>query len=970
MSPYATGLVFLIALFLCYPLLQSFGLALLLRFRRPKIQIVTRDELPAYLEEYLSSAVEPLKPLGFLHAVCLRVDEPFSTTPQKNAKLLLYNQELRTFALLQANAFPLLVPGYSVVFQTFFADDTAIMSGSGIPELCVMPPAGATVRPCIAALEAQWKDHQKAVAKKRRTTPVGMSPEEYAQRYEDASALRLRELERQGAFSLVDGGESVLNIISALPFAFRLMRWRRQAKLLAKMQRKTQTPPAAATAIELETDAYERHLATQKYNTLSRGRLTALSCVSIFTFFLFLLPSITWKSGAMLLGLYFLYCAEVLLAMRFFQFKDYGLLLILSPTPFALRVMEKALPAERIALSLLGPLPGLVLGYSVIYAFHRNPPSSTLLEFAIYALLINVFILLPIGGQLLKTLTPRDSVVLRACFPYLVCAVAILLLYRHYRHELFLSALICTLYWAWREIQTTLAVKRAIAQGWDKETDERASLKRIFSLLWKDKKRLDLFHRKMISATAILNRLRKPPTPGGLVIAASFVYLGLLLSPLYMPVVSNIFASSETIRAKMEQRSCQQWKFDIEQAASLEEKWRLQFEAGVRPWEHGLPGSSAKERLRAALALARQIGPADIRVAQSTLALALASNDEVSEEMLGTALRIQETQLKPECPEFVETLMQLAARQAPEAGAKNLERALRIVLSQPMIDLSAQQRILEALVRTVNGLSYKTGAERLEQAVGLVSQRYSFRNNTRNLLFDKITEMAIQAEDFVSADANIIRAFSTSNREETISNICESFPNPEDVTACLILYDRRTDAERHLEKRLSSEQWGIWKSDDPSMLQEQAWIDLKDGQAQKAENLFSKSLAQQRLLALDFLVQKIELSSGLFYYRNLLDAFNETLPRSPLLSDASPSDIPLLLDLAYARLAMGKTVEARQAFSEAQELERRYAAPGWLTTHPGRFTPATPATSFSDQWRQEKEKAREVVRVRFASGAP
>ncbi len=119
------------------------------------------------------------------------------------------------------------------------------------------------------------------------------------------------------------------------------------------------------------------------------------------------------------------------LAMRWFGYRNLQILMLPMVGGVAMGHEPRPVASNRALVSLMGPLPGIVLGWVLLILFFQSEAAPWAATLGIVLLMVNYLNLLPImpldGGQLIKSMMPPRWAVLVALFELLAVPALLLL---------------------------------------------------------------------------------------------------------------------------------------------------------------------------------------------------------------------------------------------------------------------------------------------------------------------------------------------------------------------------------------------------------------------------------------------------------------------------------------------------------------------------------------------------------------
>jgi Zn-dependent protease len=311
-----------------------------------------------------------------------------------------------------------------VIFLSMSKGKTFLATANRVPELFPRPPEklSITLNSRADSITEQFRDHIQEMSR-RGLTWLDRSEEKgerawvfrLANRYEHKSVQWLnatRYIKR-----LADGS-AVPKIGTVLRFIWRFATGREQ------------NPPRERSPIPPSRAAYLYHN-WQCSNRLPPPVSTQLGLFIISALAFVLLAGLfwDWTIALMLLGVIGFHEAGHWLTMRMLGYGNLQILMLPLVGGVTLGQEKDYTASQRVLVSLMGPLPGIILGTILLVLFGME--EGRISELGIILLLVNYLNLLPIlpldGGQLLKALIPIERFGLLIALEWLGTAALLLL---------------------------------------------------------------------------------------------------------------------------------------------------------------------------------------------------------------------------------------------------------------------------------------------------------------------------------------------------------------------------------------------------------------------------------------------------------------------------------------------------------------------------------------------------------------
>ncbi len=284
-------------------------------------------------------------------------------------------------------------------------DGAVLATADRIPELLPRPPRETLRGAVIVAdtLSTLWTAHL-AVIDDEEVEAIH-EPDTLLEFLNDYERDTIQWYRGKGLIRPHPGGGFVPHWRPALRFLFRSL----IGKELQNQPEAAPIEPQAAAALFRQWQAAQRLSPTP----LTQGFLLLLTSL------LFVLAAAAiwdWRLAALLLPAILLHELGHYLAMRWLGYHNLQILMLPLIGGIASGIERRPAAANRAFVFLMGPLPGILLGWLLLVVALQWDPGGMLYLFAIVLLVLNYFNLLPIppldGGQFLKAMIPARALAL------------------------------------------------------------------------------------------------------------------------------------------------------------------------------------------------------------------------------------------------------------------------------------------------------------------------------------------------------------------------------------------------------------------------------------------------------------------------------------------------------------------------------------------------------------------------------
>jgi Zn-dependent protease len=387
------------------------------RLRPGDCELKERCELPPHLTGIFEYYGRRLERLGFEFSHLQLVQYPFVNDYSRRWYCVHTNAERGVHAFVYPSDFPERLNSCEIEFTTIAFDGSRISTVNGIFHRIIGGiPRTRIIDPYAETLEQHWAAHLKALEKERPgMKPLIMGPEASVEHFREISQRYITSLVEKGWIEARDEGDYAMRIIPALMMAYRMTDGEVKAASLRNKRLKSaaaaENPPEAP--LELEVECYNR-LASSTSSRKPGGWASKLLLLlgSLLFFTLSFHYVMSFERLIILIVVLFIHELGHLLGMYIFKYRDLKILFLPFLGAAAIGSQRGAKPYQRIIVSLMGPVPGIFLGFMLFAACPSQ--GGPWREAAFMLIVLNYLNLLPVmpldGGQLFNLFMAR--------FPY------------------------------------------------------------------------------------------------------------------------------------------------------------------------------------------------------------------------------------------------------------------------------------------------------------------------------------------------------------------------------------------------------------------------------------------------------------------------------------------------------------------------------------------------------------------------
>jgi tetratricopeptide (TPR) repeat protein/Zn-dependent protease len=667
---------------------------LALRLRKGRVEHVPCNQLPPYVEPLCAHTEQRLLALGFEPFLCERQEELLASPHAVRwAKVYIHLDE-KVFASVAVATLPDARNAWEVELVSFFADGHVVVTMDGKAHMIV---------PCLdwlslqdgysGDLDAQWALHRKGVAAHAGARAMLVDEKAYAAtgsrllREYPSGLLRggwVRAAEQEGTYRF--------GFPRALRFALRILRYGNRISATPASASPEPSGQADASALaQAQAAAYQRQADVIRHRPGGWLGKTALFLLSAVLFVLAFGITFSVEMVLIILGVLLLHELGHALAMRMFGYRDLQILFI--PFLGAAASGEPRQPKvyQQLIVSLMGPLPGIVIGYVLMQA--AAPELGGLLwEVGLIMLVLNYLNLLPVmpldGGQITNLLLFSRYPRLRSLF-ILMSAGALAYAGWIWSEPVLWALAVLMLLGVRGQMQIATVLRELTATGRSAagtHEPETAELEQVFRVLGGMSLAGQAFINQYRFVRGALEQLRLAHASWPMAIGGLALYGALLFAPPWlvvreMPALGALMTPGLDLAQDLPEPP--DWEARLAQATSAEARWDILMQAG--DWlSDSEQYPEAADYYARAEELAEGFGPDDPRLARTLIRISGLGEGTAAEERarLERALAIQERALGSEHLELAETLEVLAmAQDWRNDGFKDALAALNRALS-------------------------------------------------------------------------------------------------------------------------------------------------------------------------------------------------------------------------------------------------------------------------------------------------
>jgi len=492
--------------------------------------------LPQPYHKNFEGCEEALLELGFHYFLSLRVKENHAAHADKWRKVS-FNPEMASYAIVNRSEFKDLGLPYDVTFINFYPDHSRVATMNGVSgHLIGYPEKQRVIDPCAPSLKAQWYAHVDAL--EEGVSWVVKTPEQYVADENKFIHLGFEQAVERGDLIRVEDGAMSMS----LKYAWTLTRSMIKGEKKRKTIRKGATPAMAQELTGSEDFSEMSDVDRFRYQEAWHANKRKMSWVfktllflgSIVVFWVSFGMVFNWRISMILLCLLLFHELGHLLGMALFGYKDKQILFIPFLGAVTMGAQTNAKPYQKVAVYLLGPTPGILLGLGLIIGYSHTH-AEWMWETGLIACLLNYMNLLPFmpldGGQIIRVLLLVRAPRLQALFlggSTLIVGISALFLKDFFLGFLFFFLIISVPY-HWHLSNLHIKMKKILS-------DRQATRDERLHLILQEMEQPPFLNQsgadKFQITKEMLQRLSEKPASLSLILATFILYAGFLILPL------------------------------------------------------------------------------------------------------------------------------------------------------------------------------------------------------------------------------------------------------------------------------------------------------------------------------------------------------------------------------------------------------------------------------------------------------
>lgn len=609
--------------------------------REGQCTIVDEASIPTELISIFAAGQQELVNLGFNYSHTEVVVEHTPIFCQ-----IYLHPETNTFATVTPSILLGWVKPFKVVFTNLFEGQIVITTDCLANFYPPLPTQYLIVDPYAADLLQQWQKHCQTIAQYQDKVSLA-TPDAYLI-YRDTfsqDAIMYRvglgwlvstPTPKVWRYSALGAGKMTWRILSGNPKIIKAIKHQQQAK--APNPSQTGQDQASVTA---DVEAFERVVQAEQTTTSNSWMVKTLLFVgSVLLFAVTFGLTLSWKTMLILLGVLFIHELGHLAGMMLFGYRDRQILFIPFLGAVTVGKKDNATTLEKVTIYLLGPVPGVILGFISMYLYFTTE-RAIFYEVGILAIIVNYLNLLPVlpldGGRVVEALIfirfPRLK------FFFMLFNVGVLLMAGMFIKDkilLFLGiSFAISLPAQWR----IATAGHAVRQQLPRDASRKDLLKTIFHTFSQPQFKHLMSGDRVALAKLILTDLSGSLPNFKTVMLGLTIYVLALVLPFGVTLLGAVkyvstHGGTSYLTALMNRRAKPKepnWAAQLQTATTNEAKWKIYMEAGK--WNQGQYDiEKAANYFKLALNMANSFEKKDLRYADTVQALLVTDFNATDQE--------------------------------------------------------------------------------------------------------------------------------------------------------------------------------------------------------------------------------------------------------------------------------------------------------------------------------------------------
>jgi len=571
-------------------------------FAKAGVRSIEPLEIPAYLAPMFDEAEAGLLPLGFEYSHCEAHTSMFTTVECERFTKVFYHPEERTYAIVCDADMPESAAPWMIEFLTYMGDGTTFSTVDGrIHSFFRMPDWFKVADSNAFCVSEQWAFHRRRLSESDQN-PIAIPVEGY---FEHLGQFHTEVFERWAEDGRPAGPSARFRFRPGPAFAFTKMLLAGNQKRQVEMLKRKLPPLGSESAfVAASIAAYDRNDAESRSIHQDRGLKAGAFLVSLVLFCIVFGLMLGWNILPLLVGLLLIHELGHVAGMKLCGYKDPQILFVPFLGAVASGTRENPSTAQRLLVLLLGPMPGIILGFALLFLVWKTGDETWQFA-AAFAIILNYINLLPLtpldGGRIVETLFLKRFPM--GQFFFLLASTILFMMSAIAFGDVVLIFVSIVLLMSLRPKYIWGKAAHYVEVRLPEDADRHRQLYWIFSALSSPSLRGKPWATRVHLARGLFEYLKGVPASAAAISIGTVLYLFCLISPILLPISFVVW--ERVTRDAMLDFAWEEtdWNVELSGAETPDEYWDTLIRASFALRFHD--ESAAREYLARALEIAR-----------------------------------------------------------------------------------------------------------------------------------------------------------------------------------------------------------------------------------------------------------------------------------------------------------------------------------------------------------------------------
>jgi Zn-dependent protease/tetratricopeptide (TPR) repeat protein len=548
-------------------------------FAKAVARRIEPQDIPAHLVPMFDEAEATLLPLGFEFSHCEAHTSMFTAPDFERYSRVYYHAEQRTYATVSDADLPEWSGPWMIDLLTYMGDGTTFCTVDGRIHGFYKVPAWFKLEDSNTHdFQEQWAYHQRRLSETDQN-PIAIPLDGY---FEHQRQFH-EEIYEQWAQSGRPGPDGRFRFRPQPAYTFtRQLLSGMQKRQIRIVQKKLPPLSSDSAFIGANMAAYDRNEAERRSVRHDRGLKACAFLVSMALFCIVFGLMLGWNILPLLVGVLLIHELGHVVGMKVCGYKDPQILFVPFLGAMAAGTKDNPSTSQRLLVLLLGPMPGIILGFAMLFVIWRTGDESWQFA-AAFAIVLNYINLLPMtpldGGRVIETLFLKRfpmgqfSFLLVSTMLFILGAVAFRDPVLIFVSIILLMSLRAKFIWG--------KAARYVEARLPPEADHHRQLYWIFTALSDPAIRSKPYVNRYQLARGLHDHLKGAPASAAAMAIGTAIYLFCLVAPILLPVSFLIW--DRATRDAMLDLAWEDtdWNVELAGAHTPEEYWDILIQASL-----------------------------------------------------------------------------------------------------------------------------------------------------------------------------------------------------------------------------------------------------------------------------------------------------------------------------------------------------------------------------------------------------